>query len=156
MTTNARNLASLIVCVSALTVSVPAGAQEPAKGTYWDYNYVAVSTCSEDTPHVGPALIVHWPGPSANGFKLYLPANDGSALTVISFPTTPSSGVTNWSGTAKGITYPGGTKKAEMFTATLSYATTTSFLIAYTHPIKCDDGSDGMETDNFVLASTAA
>jgi hypothetical protein len=141
------------VAPAALAAPVP-----PQAGTYLMYSYVESATCSisvtPPTPDTPQSRVAVYPGPGAKGFTLYDPTYDATGTDIITLPVTPTS-AGPWSGTATDVHYPGGKKHSIAFTATVTYATASTFLLSATIPADCTDRSTGTKTTNFVLTFIA-
>jgi len=129
-------------------------ATEPKVGSYLGYEYFVSTTCANNVGIPGPAdgsLVIHWPGPAANGFTIYGSAKDATSVKLDYFPVTPAVGVTSWSGTRVHYSYPPGTKAQESFSATITYINPSSFLMTLTHSAQCGNGKRGTAVSNFTM-----
>jgi hypothetical protein len=153
-----RALPLIVTLAAAPLGSAWAKAIEPKAGEYaFSYSRVA-STCAGQTLGLAGSGVATWPGAGAAGFAANLPINQmaplgqNGFLAVVTGPTTPAAGVTNWSGALAGFSYPGKTPLSLDFTATITYATAKAFLITFLLPAQCDDGSQGTDTEVFVMS----
>jgi hypothetical protein len=147
-------MGAALMSAAPVTSVMAAAPVEPMAGSYLGYEYFVSSTCATHPGVPGASdrpLVIYWPGAAAMGFHMSGPAIDAQSINVDYLPVTPAVGVTSWSGFRERDNYPDGTKARESFSGTITYISSTFFLIAMTSSELCADGSRGTATSDITL-----